>query len=301
MSNAIQIKRGSGKPDGKLAPYELGIDVSDGQLYYGGSINNNEYGGAQGIKVAQAEKAIKIVDKNGNGQNVGTATGPIYLSNGEFRACGDGTTIPGTTEYAKALNPGATIVTNLADSNPAMFTGAENSQTIIGATGILPPAKGGTGIKEEISFQNLILNMCYPVGSIYTSTVNKSPAEFLGGTWEQIQGQFLLAAGTTPGTENTYTAGSSGGSKSHTHGLANGYAEIIQSSTGYILNNFKHGISWWYGGQDISRYSDQTVLTSVNSDKAKNPINTATRLGGTTESGSNLPPYLVVYMWRRTD
>lgn len=142
MSNTIQIKRGKRKPDYLLAPYELGIDINDGQLYYGGPISNNKYGKAQGIK---AEGAIKIVDDNGNGCSVGSSAGPIYLSNGKFLPCGDDATIPGTIDYAKALNPGATIVTNLQEDKPAIFTGAENSQTIIGATGVLPISKGGTG------------------------------------------------------------------------------------------------------------------------------------------------------------
>lgn len=145
MSNIFQIKRGHGTPNKMLAPYELGINIDDSQLYFGGPINDKEYGQAQGIKVAKAEGAIKIIDANGNGQNVGSATGPIYLSNGIFLACGDGTTISGTIEYAKALNPGAEIIADLETNNAAMFNGAENSQTTIGTTGILPITKGGTG------------------------------------------------------------------------------------------------------------------------------------------------------------
>ena len=50
----------------------------------------------------------------------------------------------------------------------------------------------------------------YPVGSIYMSVNSTSPATLFGGTWEQIQDVFLLAAGST------YTAGDTGGSASHT-------------------------------------------------------------------------------------
>jgi hypothetical protein len=67
------------------------------------------------------------------------------LSNGKFLSCGGDATIPGTIDYAKALNPGATIVTDLEKNNAVTFTGAENSPTIIGATGVLPISKGGTG------------------------------------------------------------------------------------------------------------------------------------------------------------
>lgn len=40
-----------------------------------------------------------------------------------------------------------------------------------------------------------LLTKIYPVGSIYISTNSISPASFLGGSWTQITGQFLLAAG----------------------------------------------------------------------------------------------------------
>ena len=61
MSNIIQIKRGNGKPDGKLAPYELGIQIDDSnKLFVGGTINEDgSYSDAQQIKVENAVNAIK--------------------------------------------------------------------------------------------------------------------------------------------------------------------------------------------------------------------------------------------------
>jgi len=50
----------------------------------------------------------------------------------------------------------------------------------------------------------------FPIGSIYTSTVNTDPGTFIGGTWTPIQGKFLLAQ------DSTYTAGSTGGEATHT-------------------------------------------------------------------------------------
>lgn len=52
--------------------------------------------------------------------------------------------------------------------------------------------------------------MVYPIGSIYTSTKNVSPASFIGGTWTPIKDTFLLCAG------DKYKAGSSGGSAAKT-------------------------------------------------------------------------------------
>ena len=56
-----------------------------------------------------------------------------------------------------------------------------------------------------------LLNRVYPVGSIYMSAVNVSPASFLGGTWQAIeQGRMLMAAGSS------WQAGTTGGAVYHT-------------------------------------------------------------------------------------
>ena len=44
------------------------------------------------------------------------------------------------------------------------------------------------------SFARSLVDIIYPVGSIYMSTNNASPATLFGGSWTQIQGRFLLAA-----------------------------------------------------------------------------------------------------------
>lgn len=61
------------------------------------------------------------------------------------------------------------------------------------------------------SLQADLLNKVYPVGSIYMSVVNVSPASFLGGTWQAIeQGRMLMAAGSS------WQAGTTGGAAYHT-------------------------------------------------------------------------------------
>ena len=53
-----------------------------------------------------------------------------------------------------------------------------------------------------------IVNLIYPVGSIYMSVNNTSPATLFGGTWSQLKDRFLLGAG------DTYTNGNTGGAAS---------------------------------------------------------------------------------------
>ena len=72
----------------------------------------------------------------------------------------------------------------------------------------------------------MLLNLFYPIGSIYTSTElkdGKCPIEeTLGGKWTQIKGRFLVAAGQDEDSGLNLSAGDTGGSKdavaiSHTH------------------------------------------------------------------------------------
>ena len=50
-----------------------------------------------------------------------------------------------------------------------------------------------------------LINLIYPVGSIYMSVNSTSPVSLFGGTWTQLQDRFLLGAGST------YSNGATGG------------------------------------------------------------------------------------------
>ena len=70
------------------------------------------------------------------------------------------------------------------------------------------------GIANAVEKSDL-LNLIYPVGSIYMSVNSTSPATLFGGTWEQIKDKFLLSTG------NSYANGSTGGSATHTIAVGN--------------------------------------------------------------------------------
>lgn len=121
-----------------------------------------------------------------------------------------------------------------------------------------------------------ILNLVYPVGSIYLSTVDSSPALFIGGSWERLKDTFLLGAG------DTYTAGDTGGEAAHTltvdempshdHAI---YQQVDSAGNGMAVGN----------GPYSFRYVND------------NSIHTAATGGG--QAHNNMPPYTVVYMWKR--
>lgn len=71
----------------------------------------------------------------------------------------------------------------------------------------------------------------HPVGSIFLSTSDIEPAGLYGGTWERIEERFIM------GASDTYPAGSTGGSATHSqtarevarhcHGIGNNYEGTI--------------------------------------------------------------------------
>ena len=82
-----------------------------------------------------------------------------------------------------------------------------------------------------------LLNRVYPVGSIYMSAVNVSPASFLGGTWQAIeQGRMLMAAGSS------WQAGTTGGAVYHTLTVAEMPAHD-HSATETAAGGHTHGAS----------------------------------------------------------
>lgn len=158
-----------------------------------------------------------------------------------------------------------------------------------------------------------LMNMVYPVGSIYMSVNATSPASLFGGTWEQIQDRFLLATGSI------YNAGSTGGSATHTHttpatttgGTAITVAQMpshnhsLTSITGYDDLNFLNG-----NGSFLIQNSDTTIDWSSakyaeykygsTGNQGSGQAHTHSQVATTTSATSTLPPYLAVYMWKRT-
>lgn len=138
----------------------------------------------------------------------------------------------------------------------------------------------------EVIFNSIKTNMlegAYPVGSIYISVNEESPASIFGGTWEQIQDKFLLSAGST------YTAGDEGGSATHTLTLNEMPAhqhEVPYSEDGNNQGWQQSGYIYLEGRCDNTK-SDGCWFYSNDT-------------GGNLPH-NNMPPYLTVYMWKRVE
>lgn len=144
------------------------------------------------------------------------------------------------------------------------------------------------------TLKKVMLAMMWPVGSIYISVSATSPQTLFGGTWERIQDTFLLAAGST------YAAGKTGGEASHTLTTAempsHGHNPANEAGYyGFITNSKKSFTIGDMGSQSGSgRYYP---YASAAFDISRNTL-TGTTGGG--NSHNNMPPYLAVYVWKRT-
>lgn len=120
-----------------------------------------------------------------------------------------------------------------------------------------------------------LVDIIYPVGSIYMSVNNTTPATFFGGTWEQIQDRFLLSAG------DTYKNGETGGEATHTLTIAE-------------MPPHNHGCRTYSGSNiDKTQWSIKSIENSF-----EGRVFTDNAGGG--QPHNNMPPYLVVYVWKRT-
>lgn len=127
------------------------------------------------------------------------------------------------------------------------------------------------------------LDELYPIGSIYMSVNDVNPNTLFGGTWEKIKDRFLLGSGVT------YLLGSTGGEATHTLTID----EIPEHNHGY--NSYQNGYPSNYNGGTLYRTPVQRIPWSADITE-----NTYGSKAGNSKAHNNMPPYLVVNIWKRT-
>lgn len=159
-----------------------------------------------------------------------------------------------------------------------------------------------TSLKESIT---TAIQNTYPIGSIYISVNATNPQISLGfGTWEQIKDRFLLASGSS------YSSGSTGGEANHKltineipghnhtqYGVTSGSANsspvrlAVQNDGNVVVYNSENTALWSTKTSGIT-----TTKTFRQTDINKDGTTSST---GGNSSHNNMPPYLVVNIWRR--
>lgn len=188
--------------------------------------------------------------------------------------------------------------------------------------------------------QTQVLNLIYPVGAVFMSTVNTNPGTYLGGTWERW-GSGRVPVGVDSSDSDLNSAGKTGGEKTHTlstaempsHSHAKG--TLATSSAGAHEHNVSgtaasagtHTHKGWnrnvYSGggnhaalvttgtssssatqKDVASsagaHEHSVSGTAASAGNHSHTISGSTASAGSGNAHNNMPPYITCYMWRRT-
>lgn len=148
-------------------------------------------------------------------------------------------------------------------------TYVKNNPVLINAGSILYEG-GGRTLAD-------LLDLVYPIGSIYMNTNNVNPQSIFGGIWQKIEGRFLL------GSSGGYTLGSLGGEATHTLTVS----EMPKHKPSILLNtqdSYTTGSAANWQVVTNGRYYAGDMFLEI----------------GDNQPHNNMPPYLVVNIWKRT-
>ena len=172
-----------------------------------------------------------------------------------------------------------------------------------------------------------ILDVVYPVGSIYMSANNVDPSMFIGGKWQALEeGRVLIGANAT------YKAGSKGGeathalttaempvhshsastntagAHTHTRGTMNitgTFDANVNDGTGgktgafYYTGTYHNGADGDGGGGGIVAFDASRNWTGATSSNGGHTHTVTVDKSGQGVAHNNMQPYLAVYMWER--
>ena len=148
-----------------------------------------------------------------------------------------------------------------------------------------------TGLEHTLE---KLRNQMYPVGSLYFSTDSTSPATIYGGSWERYgKGRTLVSVDES---DTDFTAGKTGGKKTHFHRLPNLFAQFDMAGTRIQANMKKLNKSTVWKADvytAVNVYADSSVHSTGL--EVSTPINDDTNV-----TASSLQPYIAVYIWQRT-
>jgi len=229
---------------------------------------------------------------------------------------------PGITKFmavqgsaaASPIAPSASAIqVAVGSGNPyyviasVLINGGTTQVTNSNITDMRQQMKVSNNLLDYTTIFNSIAGILYPVGSIYSNATNSAnPSTLLGfGTWTRFA-QSRVLVGQDTGDIDFATLGAIGGAKdvtitegqmpNHNHAgttSVNGnhshsYSIVRNIITAPFGNN---GRVAWEG------YREEGRTTSGNGDHNHSFTTTSK---GNGQSHTNLQPYVVVYMWRRT-
>jgi hypothetical protein len=203
------------------------------------------------------------------------------------------TTSTGTGAVVRAVSPSLTT--------PALDT--PSSGTLTNCTSATQTAGTNNTTLATTAFVQAALQIMFPVGCIYTTTVSTNPNTLFGfGTWVAFgAGRVLIGNG------GGFTAGATGGSAdavvvSHNH-TASSTSTSTVSDPGHQHTYTAHlniGASGPVSLDDRMPLQTNNTSTATTGISVSTSTSTSITAAGVSGTNANLQPYVVVYMWNRT-
>lgn len=222
-------------------------------------------------------------------------------------------------EAEKSKTAAATSATNAKASEEASKNWAEeakkaaNTDPTVSIKGAPADAAATRALIEESLAAQRAED--YARIKFWASNDPTSPASFIGGTWERVEGEFIM------GASSAYPVGTTGGSATHTQTVAEMPSHNHSGSTGSAGSHSHSGSTGGAGGHNhtVSAMTAIAKYSFASSDENKSAgqygnagtpttswvgKHTHTVSIGSTGSGqamSVLNPYYALYIWVRVD
>lgn len=256
---------------------EAGLDDQHGYNYLMRQVNNAQKA-ATALNEGKADSVVQhdlSIPITGWQTDTEVAEYPHYI---DITADVTSTTVVSVSiDPASADVAGKAMLVNPETRTGAIRIRAHNIPTAEISARWYPIKYGGQFYGDGSIYSNFLL-AAHPVGSIYQTISPENPAViFGGGTWERIEGRFIM------GASDTYPAGSTGGSATH---------HLTQSEIpNYLLMpNMMHSTGEGTGGWGSPiRQNDGGYIATEYQLETK----------GGNQPMDILNPYYSVYIWRR--
>jgi hypothetical protein len=201
--------------------------------------------------------------------------------------------VKGTEINTEFVNIAIAVATK-ADTASPTFTGTPSLPT--GTAGVTQSSGNNTTALATTAFVQAALQVLHPVGSIYFNATNSTnPGTLLGfGTWTAF-GAGRMPVGFNASNALFDAAEETGGSAdaivvSHTH-------TATVTDPGHLHTFLQAGSAQVQSGSSTPCF---TANSTQNTSTATTGISVSNSTTGSSGTNANYPPYITVYMWKRT-
>jgi hypothetical protein len=265
---------------------EVGMDEQHGYNYLMRQVNNAQRA-AKALNEGKADSVVPhdlSIPITGWQTDTEVAEYPHYI---DITADVTSTTVVSVSiDPASADVAGKAMLVNPETRTGAIRIRAHSIPTAEISARWYPIKYGGQFYGDGSIYSNFLL-AAHPVGSIYQTISPENPAvTFGGGTWERIEGRFIM------GASDTYPAESTGGEAKHTL-TRDELPRIREQLTGLTAYNANT-----VGTDGVLSLVEEGTRSNV---QPGNSVKYATFIMslGDSQPHNNMPPYYSVYIWRR--